>query len=175
MKATLLVALLGLATSVRGADLWGVLDPARIGASKAEISEQLPLKCEPASTVQRCVPARTLTTFAGLRVDTIELVFEDARLTKVVVMLSDRDYEALLGQLADRFGPGEDRSFRARAGMSGELMAGVYLWRIDAVRLVLEQFAGKIDRSSLVYGTDAALADLVREKTSYPPGTRRDL
>jgi hypothetical protein len=54
-------------------------------------------------------------------------------------------------------------------------MAGVYLWRIEAVRLVLEQFAGKIDRSSLVYGTDAALADLVREKTSYPPGTRRDL
>ena len=121
------------------------------------------------------MPARTLTTFAGLRVDTIELVFEGARLTKVIVMLSDQYYEALLRQLADRFGPGEDRSFRARAGMSGELMAGVYLWRIDAVRLVLEQFAGKIDRSSLVYGTDAALADLVREKTSYPPGTRRDL
>ena len=56
-----------------------------------------------------------------------------------------------------------------------EFEAGVHLWAHDGMSLVLEQFAGKIDRSVLAYGTAAAMADLVRSKTSYPRGVRRDL
>lgn len=175
LTAALLAATLGLATLASAADLWDALGPVRIGASKAEITEQLPLSCDATGLAQRCTPAGIPGNFDGLPANTIELTFEDARLAKVSVTFSDQYYEALLHQLIARFGAGEDRSFRARAGMGGEFIAGVYLWSLDGVRLVLEQFAGKIDRSALVYGTDAAMAALVREKTAYPPGARRDL
>jgi hypothetical protein len=73
-------------------------------------------------------------------------------------------------------GASDDRSFRARGGMAAaEFEAGVHLWKQDGVSTVLEQFAGKIDRSVLTYGSADALADLVRSKTAYPRGAHRDL
>jgi len=175
LRAAALAATLALATVASAADIWDALGPARIGASKAEVTEQLPLSCDASGLAQRCTPAGISGNFDGVAATAIELTFEDARLTKVSVTFSDQYYEALLRQLVARFGTGEDHSFRARAGMGGEFIAGVYLWSLDGIRLVLEQFAGKIDRSALVYGTDEAMADLVREKTAYPPGARRDL
>jgi hypothetical protein len=168
-------ATLALATVASAADLWDALGPARIGASKAEITEQLPLNCEASGLAQRCTPVGNSGNFDAVAANTIELTFEDARLTKVSVTFGEQYYEALLRRLVARFGPGEDRSFRARAGMGGEFIAGVYLWGVEGIRLVLEQFAGKIDRSALVYGTDEAMADLVREKTAHPAGARHDL
>jgi len=43
------------------------------------------------------------------------------------------------------------------------------------VVVVLEQYAGKIDRTRLSYGSESAMAGLVRKVTSYPRGVRRDL
>jgi len=43
------------------------------------------------------------------------------------------------------------------------------------VSVVLEQYAGKIDRGALSYGSESAMVELVRKVTSYPRGARRDL
>jgi len=43
------------------------------------------------------------------------------------------------------------------------------------VVVVLEQYAGKIDRTVLSYGSESAMAEVVRKVTSYPRGVRRDL
>jgi hypothetical protein len=58
---------------------------------------------------------------------------------------------------------------------AAEFEAGVHLWAHNGISLVLEQFAGKIDRSLLTYGAAAPMADLMRSKTSYPRGAHRDL
>ena len=110
-----------------------------------------------------------------MRARSVEAVFVDARLSKVTVSFSVAEYEALLSLLTDRFGAGEDRSYLARAGMAGEFAAGVYLWRKAGVVVVLEQYAGKIDRTTLTYGSEPAMAKAVRKATSYPRGARRDL
>ncbi len=90
--------------------------------------------------------------------------------------VSERYYSALLSFLGGQFGASDDRTFHARGGMAAaEFEAGVHLWTHDGVSLVLEQFAGKIDRSLLTYGSAPAMADLVRSKTSYPRGAHRDL
>ena len=90
--------------------------------------------------------------------------------------MSEQHYAVLLAFLGTQFGASDDRTFRARGGMGAvEFEAGVHLWEHDGVSLVLEQFARKIDRSALTYGSAAAMADLVRSKTSYPRGARRDL
>jgi hypothetical protein len=158
------------------ADLLARLGPDRIGVTRAEIAGQLPLTCSAAETGDMCSPAAGATdTFAGLPVDRVELLFAQDRLARATVRLSDRDYDALLDFLRARFGESDDRSFRARGGMASEFEAGVHLWQAAGVSLVLEQFAGKIDSSALTYGSEAAMADLVRAKTSYPRGSRRDL
>ena len=112
---------------------------------------------------------------AGCQRGTSKRCLIDARLSKVRVIFSDLQYPTLLRFLTDGFGDGEDHSYIARAGMAGEFIAGVYLWHHAGVSVVLEQYAGKIDRGALSYGSESAMAEVVRKMTSYPRGARRDL
>jgi hypothetical protein len=158
-------------------DLWDQLGPAKIGASRAEIAGEMAMTCSPAAGAQVCAasvqPGRT---FAGLPVQAVDLSFAEERLVRVALRLNERYYRALLAFLGEQFGVSDNRTFRARGGMAmAEFEAGVHLWEHDGVSLVLEQFAGKIERSMLTYGTAAMMAELVRSKTSYPRGARRDL
>jgi hypothetical protein len=164
------------ASQDRVADAWEVLGPSRIGAAFDEIENGTALTCngDAAQRVCASAPAPPVD-FGGVRARNIEAVFVDARLSKVTVSFSVAEYEALLSLLTDRFGAGEDRSYLARAGMAGEFAAGVYLWRKAGVIVVLEQYAGKIDRTTLTYGSEPAMAKAVRKATSYPRGARRDL
>jgi hypothetical protein len=59
--------------------------------------------------------------------------------------------------------------------MAGDFEAGVQLWSSGDVALVLEQYAGKIDRAALTYGDAEAMAPLLARKRAYPPGAWRDL
>jgi hypothetical protein len=160
------------AASAQAQDAWEALGPARIGAARADVEANVPLQCE----AMLCVPvAGALTRVAGVPVQYVELRFDGGRLAQVTIRLAEQHYAALLETLREKFGPGADHSYQARAGMAGEFVAGVFLWSGPEVVLVLEQFAGKITRSELVYGTPQALADLVRAKTATPRGARRDL
>jgi hypothetical protein len=160
----------------RVGDAWETLGPTQIGGAFDQIANNAALTCNDDAAQQVCasVPAAPVT-FGGVRSRNIEAVFVDGRLSKVTVSFSVAEYEALLSLLTDRFGAGEDRSYLARAGMAGEFTAGVYLWRTAGVILVLEQYAGKIDRTTLTYGSEPAMAKAVRKATSYPRGARRDL
>lgn len=166
-------AALALGCSEAGAeDPWAALGPARIGAARAEIEARTPLHCQAAVCVP---PGAAPTHFAGVPVQRVELHFEGERLAKVTILLGEQHYTALRDALRTRFGEGADHSFLARAGMAGEFAAGVVVWSRPELALVLEQYAGKIDRSRLVYGTPEALAELVRAKTAIRRGTLRDL
>lgn len=156
-------------------DLWERLGPARIGATRTQFAG--PMACSGVEQEQVCaVSVGAGETFAGVPVKAVELRFTQGLLVRAAVTLSERYYAALLSFLGTQLGASDDRSFRARGGMGAvEFEAGVHLWEHDGVSLVLEQFAGKIDRSALTYGSAAAMAGLVRSKTSYPRGARRDL
>jgi len=159
------------------ADLWDRLGPARIGATRAEIGSEIRMACRSADRDDVCVvSAGAGKILAGVPVSAVELRFSHDRLVWAAVTLSERYYTPLLAFLAAQFGASDDRSYRARGGMGAmEFEAGVHLWEHEGVSLVLEQFAGKVDRSALTYGNAAAMADLVRSKTAYPRGARRDL
>jgi hypothetical protein len=156
-----------------GEDLWDRLGPARIGAAHAQIAESVAMQCTDAAPEKTClVPAGR---FGGVPVDRVEARFRDQRLERVVVRFGEPRYRAMLATLQARLGEAEDRSFRARAGMAGEFAAGVKLWELPAAAVVLEQFAGKIDRSTVSFGTIDAMQALLQQKRSYPPGSARDL
>ena len=159
-------------TGVAGQDAWETLGPALIGSLRADVEVSVALQCQ----VSVCAPAAgSVTRVAGVPVQHVELRFDEGRLAQVTIHLGEQHYVALLETLRQKLGEGADHSFQARAGMAGEFVAGVFVWSVPGVTLVLEQYAGKITRSQLVYGTPQALADLVRAKTAVRPGTRGDL
>jgi hypothetical protein len=160
------------------ADGWEVFGAEQLGLSRDQLMAQIALECEPAqaaSGLQTCKPApEALRSLAGVPAQQVELKFREGQLEKVSARLNEANFEALEQYLAQRYGPGEDRSYRFRSGMGAELTNRVLLWRTERFALVIQQFAGKIDRSSLSCGTHEAMAEIVREKTSYQPGSRRE-
>ena len=173
MAASLIASAPGQASA---ADTWEGVGPARIGTGFDEISRHVALKCDAHDVRKVCtVSAPGPILFAGLPVARIEAVFQESVLERVNISLATIQYEALHRVLNAHFGPGEDRSFLAIAGMAAEFVAGVFVWRAGTTSLVLEQYSGKIDRSALTYGTESSMAGLVRKVTAYPRGARRDL
>ena len=160
----------------RAADAWEALGPTHLGHRFDEVSNDIALTCDGGTERKVCATdPSAMVTFGGMPVRNIQAVFDDAHLSKVTVSFSDVQYQTLLRFLTDRFGDGEDHSYLARAGMAGEFSAGVYLWHHAGASIVLEQYAGRIDRTALSYGTESAMAQVVRKVTSYPRGARRDL
>jgi hypothetical protein len=175
---TLLVPALLASTAgqARGADAWESLGPAHIGASFDEVSRSTAYACRGEAAPRVCaVSSQTPIAFAGVPATGIEAMFDDYRLQRIKVSLGVGQYEELLRILTARYGEGEDHGFVAIAGMSGEFAAGVFVWRTAALSVVLEQYAGKIDRSALTYGTESSMAGLVRKVNAYARGARRDL
>jgi hypothetical protein len=171
--ATLLASASGLA---RAADVWESVGPARIGASFDEVSRIASLACSGEAAHRVCTALSTEpVVFAGVPALRIEAVFEDSRLALVKVTFGIKQYANLFRVLTARYGEGEDRSFVAIAGMGGDFVAGVFIWHASAASVVLEQYAGKIDRSALTYGSESSMADLIRKANSYPRGAHRDL
>jgi hypothetical protein len=161
--------------AVCAADAFDWLGPQRIGASLHEISLHVALACDGASGRQSCTAPSAGELFDAVPVQRIEATFQDARFEQARMMFATTRYYTLLHALHERYGPGEDRSFVAIAGMAAEFPAGLFIWRVGAVSLVLEQYAGKIDRASLTYGTQASMARLMQKVRAYPRGARRDL
>ncbi len=159
----------------QGADAWHALGPERIGARFEDISRAVPLQCRDEGATRVCTVTLSPAVFDEVPAMRIEAVFDAGHLHQVRVLLDIEHYEPVLRSHAARYGTGEDRSFQAIAGMGGEFTAGVTVWREAAVNLVLEQYAGKIDRSLLTYGSAQAMDKLLRKTGSYPRGARRDL
>jgi hypothetical protein len=176
---TVVLALCASASAAQDAarDAWERIGPAQINAERATLAALLPAGC--GSGVALCTLATgargAVEVFAGVPVRRAELRFEGERLAAVSLHFSEEHYPALLQVLRQRYGEGEDRGYQARAGMAGELKVEVFIWTSGELAIVLEQYAGKIDRSGLVYGTQAALSELLRLKRALPPGARRDL
>jgi hypothetical protein len=109
-------------------------------------------------------------------VQKIELTFRRDRLEKVVGRLHESHFEALEQFITAHAGAGRDCSYLFRGGMgAAEFVNRILLWRTAGYALVIQQFQGKIDRSAFSYGTQDAMADVVKERTAYPPRSRRDL
>jgi hypothetical protein len=160
-------------------DGWELFGVDWVGASRAQISQQVQLDCQPvdgeASTLN-CRPAPgAVQTFGGAPFQRLELTFRDERLEKVAGRLHESQFEALERFVTQRLGEGQNCSYVFRSGMAAESVNRIRLWRHARYALVIQQFQGKIDRSMFSYGTEAAMSDLVRQKTAYPPGSRRDL
>jgi hypothetical protein len=162
------------------ADGWELFGAEQVGASRAQISQQVQLDCQPVAgeaDTLNCKPVPgAVQTFGGVPFQRLELTFRDERLEKVAGRLHESHFEALEHFVTQRLGEGQNCSYVFRGGMgAAEFVNRIRLWRSAGYALVIQQFQGKIDRSVFSYGTEAAMSDLVKEKTAYPPGSRRDL
>jgi hypothetical protein len=96
-------------------------------------------------------------------------------LAQVTVYLPESRFPELKRVLAVRLGEATDWSVIIRSGMAGMFKDDILLWEKDGLVLIAQQFDQKIDRSSLIYGSAKAMAPLLKQIKSTPPGAVRDL
>lgn len=181
MAAALVVACWGLpsAVSLGGEDVFEALAPELVDSELASVLEGAELGCRQDRAdprVRRCTPLpRALGTLGGVAVSSVEARFDDRHLAQVTIYLSESRFAAVLTVLSARFGGGKDWNVVLRAGMAGQFEDQIRIWETDRFVLIAQQFDGKIDRSSVIYGTMPAMAPLLQQIKSTPPGGLRDL
>jgi hypothetical protein len=144
------------------------------------VLEGAELKCQADKTaaqdVRLCEPIPgALDRLAGVPVTSVSARFESARLQRVTVLFNETSFAKLAPQLKSRFGAAKDWTVSIHAGMNASFKNQILLWEGERWTAVLQQYDGKINRSSLTYGTPSAMAELVQRIKATPPGASRDL
>jgi len=134
--------------------------------------------CAEPSTRERCGMRAPPALPGGVLPQSLDVLFRGQALAQVRGLFAEKHHAAMLERLRAALGTPEDRSFRIRAGMAGTFEAGVHVWHVERAAgswfLVLEQYAGKIDRSALTWG-DAQAMDTLLERVRRPgQGGARD-
>jgi hypothetical protein len=160
-------------------DIFDGLAPELVGNELGSVLEGAELACRQDRAdpkIRRCSPLPgALKAFGGVGVNAVEARFDDQRLAQVTIYLAEPRFAAVLPVLSTRFGEGKAWTVSLRAGMAGQFEAKIRIWETDRFVLIAQQFDGKIDRSSVIYGSARAMAPLLRHIKSTPPGGSRDL
>lgn len=174
-----LVVALGVSLGAAAADLFDGLAPERAGAELTAVLEEAELACmrDPGvADVRRCRPlpgAMNALGRAALR--EVEAIFVDRQLAQVTAYVAESQFDEVRQVLSERLGAGQDWTIVIRAGMAGQFTDEIRIWETERFVLIAQQFDRKIDRSSIVYGTPQAMAELLQRARSTPPGSMRDL
>lgn len=160
-------------------DILESLAPALVGTELDSVLEGAELACRPDRAdpeARRCVPLPgALQTLAGVGVSAVDALFVERHLALVTVYFPEPSFTAVLPGLSARFAEGKNWDVVLRAGMAGQFPGQIRIWERDRFVLVAQQYDRKIDRSSVIYGTPAAMGLLLRQIKSTPPGGLRDL
>jgi hypothetical protein len=157
-------------------DVFDVLAPERIGAKLDSVLQDGRLDCrqDPNDAGGRLCEALpgNFDTLHDLPLGTVLVTLHDERLEQVTIHFAESHFARVKALLAARLGKGEDASFTVRAGMAGTFTNEVIVWETSGWVAIARQYDGKIDRSSLIYGTPDALSALLKRTRSKPPGAR---
>ena len=167
------------ADALAAGDIFDGLAPELVGSELGSVLEGAELACRQDRAdpkIRRCTALPgALKAVGGVGVNAVEARFDDQRLAQVTIYLPEPRFAAVLPILSARFGEGKAWSVILRAGMAGQFEAKIRIWETDRFVLIAQQFDGKIDRSSVIYGSARAMAPLLRQILSTPPGGLRDL
>jgi hypothetical protein len=168
-----------MASAAPPADVFDGLQPELIGAQLTSVLEGAELACKQDrehTEIRRCRPLPgALDNLGGVAIASVEATFVDDRLSRVTIYFPEPRFPAAEAVLAARMGEAKDRSYIVRAGMAGTFVNRVLVWESDDRIAIAQQYDGKIDRSSLVYGSREAMAESLRNIESGTPGVARDL
>ena len=160
-------------------DVFDGLQPELIGSELTSVLEGAELACRQDrndASIRRCQPlSGALDSLGGVPVSSLVATFSDQRLAQVTIYFAELSFPTVKAALSVRLGEGRDASFNVRAGMAGAFTNQVILWETDDFVAIAQQYDGKIDRSSLIYGSPSALIELLKQIKSTPPGATRNL
>jgi len=160
-------------------DLFDGLGPDLAGAELSAVLEGAELACarEPsAPDLRRCRPLPgALDALGSVPLTEVEAQFVGGQLAQVTAYFPERRFAEVKRLLSERLGPSQDWTVVIRSGMAGQFSDEIRIWETERFVLIAQQFDRKIDRSSAIYGTPTAMAQLLRQIRSTPRGGMRDL
>lgn len=175
LVAALVYVVCPLFSPAAAGDVFGGLQPERIGSELASVLQGAGLACRQDpndARIRLCHPLPgALDSLGGVPISSVTATFGgDQRLAQVTIYFAEERFSTIKAVLSARLGEGEDASFTVRAGMAGTFVNQVILWETDAFVAIARQYDGKIDRSSLIYGSPSALSRLLKRIKSKLPG-----
>ena len=160
-------------------DVFDGLAPTLVGGELTTVLEGAELACRQdsnAPAIRRCKPLLgSLDALDGVPVTSVEALFQDKLLAQVTVYFPQARFADVKRILVAKLGEATDWSVVIRSGMAGTFKDEVLLWERDNLVMIAQQYDQKIDRSSVIYGIPAAMAPLLKQIKSTPPGATRDL
>ncbi|PWT74256.1 MAG: hypothetical protein C5B46_04345 [Proteobacteria bacterium] len=179
LPRTAMVAALAAPLSAAAGDLFDGLSPDRVGAELTAVLEEAELACTHDSSdpqLRHCNPLPgALNALGSISLGEVEALFVDQHLARVTAYFAERRFDDVRRTLSERLGDSTDWTIVIRAGMAGQFTDQIRIWENDHFVLIAQQFDRKIDRSSVIYGTPASMAELLRRIKSTPAGSMRDL
>jgi hypothetical protein len=128
------------------------------------------------ASLRRCQPLPgALDTLGGAKLTVVEALFVENELAQVSAYFNERDFSKVLAHLTQKLGEGQDWTVTLRGGMNMGFKDQIVIWEQNRTVALLQQFDGKIDRASLIYGSPRAMAELLKRIKATPPGGVRDL
>jgi hypothetical protein len=158
------------------ADVLDVLGPNRIGTELGAVLQGITLNCRQdpkQNSIRQCnaVPG-SVDTLHSVPVAALIAIFRDEHLEQVTIHFAESRFPEVKALLSAQLGQAEDASFTVRAGMAGTFTNDVMVWESVDWVAIARQYDGKIDRSSLIYGTPDALVSLLTRTRMKLPGAR---
>jgi hypothetical protein len=173
------VTAVALSAAVHAGDLFEGLEPELIGGELTVVLEGAELACRQDAanaSLRRCQPLPgALDTLGGAKLTGVEALFVENELAQVSAYFNERDFSKVLAHLTQKLGEGQDWTVTLRGGMNMGFKDQIVIWEQNRTVALLQQFDGKIDRASLIYGSPRAMAELLKRIKATPPGGVRDL
>jgi hypothetical protein len=163
----------------RAGEVFDGLGPQLIGTELTTVLEGAELACRQDTadaSLRRCQPLPgALDILGDAKVGSVEALFVDDKLAQVTAYFSERDFPKVLAYASKAFGEGQDWTVTLRGGMNMGFKDQIVIWEQERLQALAQQFDRKIDRSSLIYGSPRAMAELMKRIKSTPAGGVRDL
>ncbi|MBU1206459.1 MAG: hypothetical protein KKH04_05960 [Proteobacteria bacterium] len=177
MSAIMIFALLCVSTSVLAQSEPFEFKGITLGSDIAAIEGNSRFSCRDSNSpgADQTCSLREGETIAGAPVSALLLTFYGRKLHGIYIWFDAKHFPQVAGALKEKYGEGDLKTKEVQNRMGATFENRIYTWRKPGATLHVERFAGKLDRSSVIFRTDFAIEEFGRRRGSSAKEKAKDL
>jgi len=114
-------------------------------------------------------------TIAGNPVSNLMMFFYSNKLETIAVYFQEKYFADVASALTEKYGQGEVTESVVQNKMGASFENKSILWHVGAATVEARRYAGRIDKSSVIYKTDSSTTEFMRRKGSSAKDKAKDL
>ena len=114
-------------------------------------------------------------TIAGAPIRVLALYYYSGKLESISIAFDEKHFSQVAAALAEKYGQGNMKSETLQNRMGATFENRILSWRRGEATLEAKRYSGKIDTSSVMYGSDFALQEFTRRRKTSVKDSTKDL